>query len=173
MLDGETTVTDITIKDFYYNSTNNTGYAFRFRSGAKVTSRSPYIMNVTVITQGTSITTPTASSTFGVNAQETNPRGITFNNDGTKMFIVGTTGADVNEYTLSTGFDLSSTVTFVDSFSVSAKESGPTAVKFNTDGTKMFITGVSSSNVHEYALSTGFDVSTASFTQTLLSLIHI
>ena len=171
LLDGETTVTDITIKDFYYNSTDNTGYAFRFRSGAKVTSRSPYIMNVTVITQGTSITTPTASSTFGVNAQETNPRGITFNNDGTKMFIVGTTGADVNEYTLSTGFDLSSTVTFVDSFSVSAKEGGPTAVKFNTDGTKMFITGVSSSNVHEYALSTGFDVSTASFTQTLVTTV--
>jgi len=171
LLDGETTVTDLTIKDFYYNSTDNTGYAFRFRSGAKVTSRSPYIMNVTVITQGTSITTPTASSTFGVNAQETNPRGITFNNDGTKMFIVGTTGADVNEYTLSTGFDLSSTVTFVDSFSVSAKESGPTAVKFNTDGTKMFITGVSSSNVHEYALSTGFDVSTASFTQTLVTTV--
>ena len=28
------------------------------------------------------------------------PRGITFNNDGTKMFIVGTTGDDVNEYTV-------------------------------------------------------------------------
>ena len=38
------------------------------------------------------------------------------------MFVVGTTGDDVNEYTLSTGFDLSSTVTFVDSFSVSSKE---------------------------------------------------
>ena len=170
LLDGETTVTDITIKDFYHNSTNNTGYAFRFRSGAKVTSRSPYIMNCTVITKGTPVTV-TAGSTFSVLTQETNPRGITFNNDGTKMFIVGTTGADVNEYTLSTGFDLSSTVTFVDSFSVSAKESGPTAVKFNTDGTKMFITGVSSSNVHEYALSTGFDVSTASFTQTLVTTV--
>ena len=170
LLDGETTVTDVTIKDFYHNSTNNTGYAFRFRSGAKVTSRSPYIMNCTVITKGTPVTV-TAGSTFSVLTQETNPRGITFNNDGTKMFILGTTGADVNEYTLSTGFDLSSTVTFVDSFSVSAKESGPTAVKFNTDGTKMFITGVSSSNVHEYALSTGFDVSTASFTQTLVTTV--
>ena len=170
LLDGETTVTDITIKDFYHNSTNNTGYAFRFRSGAKVTSRSPYIMNCTVITKGRPITV-TASSTFSVTTQENQPRGITFNNDGTKMFIVGTDGADVNEYTLSTGFDLSSTVTFVDSFSVSAKESGPTAVKFNTDGTKMFITGVSSSNVHEYALSTGFDVSTASFTQTLVTTV--
>ena len=45
-------------------------------------------------------------------------RGITFNNDGTKMFIVGTTGDDVNEYTVLTGFDPTSTVTFVDSFAV-------------------------------------------------------
>lgn len=52
LLDGETTITDLTIKDFYHNSSDNTGYAFRFRSGAKVTSRSPYIMNVTVITKG-------------------------------------------------------------------------------------------------------------------------
>ena len=44
LLDGETTVTDITIKDFYYNSTDNTGYAFRFRSGAKVTPK-PVIHN--------------------------------------------------------------------------------------------------------------------------------
>ena len=113
----------------------------------------------------------TAGATYSVNAQENQPRGITFNTDGTKMFIVGTSGDDVNEYTLSVGFDLTSTVTFVDSFSVNAQETGPTAVKFNTDGTKMFITGVSSSNVHEYALSTGFDVSTASFTQTLVTTV--
>ena len=86
-----------------------------------------------------------------------NPRGIGYpNNDGTKMFIVGTTGDDVNEYTLSTGFDMSSTVTFVDSYSVSSKEANPTAVKkTNADGTKMFITGVASNNIHEYALATG------------------
>ena len=81
------------------------------------------------------------------------------------MFIVGTTGDDVNEYTVSTGFDLSSTVTFVDSYTVTECPN-PTAVKFNADGTKMFDTGVGNSNVHEYALSTGFDVSTAGFTQT-------
>ena len=116
------------------------------------------------------ITKVTGSTNF-VRNEETNPRGITFNNDGTKMFIVGTTGDDVNEYTLSTGFDLTSTVTFVDSYSVSSKEANPTAVKFNADGTKMFITGVASNNIHEYALSTGFDVSTASFTQTLVTSV--
>jgi len=52
LLNGETTVQNLTVKDFYYNSINNTGYAFRFASGMKVTTRSPYIQNVSVITQG-------------------------------------------------------------------------------------------------------------------------
>ena len=52
-LNGETTITNITIKDFYYDSGNDTGYAFRFAPGAVISTRSPYIQNVTVITQGT------------------------------------------------------------------------------------------------------------------------
>ena len=115
--------------------------------------------------------TVTVGATYNVNAQEADPSGITFNNDGTKMFIVGPSGDDVNEYTLSTGFDIESTITFVDSFSVSSQEIKPTAVKFNADGTKMFITGTQHSNVHEYALTTGFDVSTASFTQTKVTTV--
>mgnify|MGYP001173182343 CR=1 FL=1 len=169
LLTGETTVSNVTLMDYFYNSSNDTGYGFRFANNAITSTRSPYIQNVSVITKGTPISV-TASTTLSVNAQETNPRGITFNNDGTKMFIVGTTGDDVNEYTVSTGFDLSSTVTFVDSFAVTQCPN-PTAVKFNTDGTKMFVTGVGNNNVHEYALSTGFDVSTASFTQTLVTTV--
>jgi hypothetical protein len=46
LLNGETTVSNLTVKDFY------TGYAFSFASGFTVTSRSPYVQNVTVITTG-------------------------------------------------------------------------------------------------------------------------
>ncbi len=35
------------------------------------------------------------------------------------MFVLGVTGDDVNVYTLSTGFDLTSTVTFVNSYDLS------------------------------------------------------
>jgi len=55
-MNGETTVSDLTIKDFYYDSINDKGYAFRFAPGFTVTSRSPYVQNVTVITQGTTTT---------------------------------------------------------------------------------------------------------------------
>jgi hypothetical protein len=53
LINGETTVSDLTVADFYYNSTNNTGYAFKFANNFTVTSRSPYIQNVSVITQET------------------------------------------------------------------------------------------------------------------------
>ena len=56
-----------------------------------------------------------------LHAQETSPMGLAFNNDGTKMFVSGNTGDDVNEYTLTTGFDVS-TASFVDAFSVSSQE---------------------------------------------------
>ena len=51
-LNDSSTVTELTIKDYYYNSSNNTGYAFRFAPGAVITNRSPYIQNITAITQG-------------------------------------------------------------------------------------------------------------------------
>lgn len=56
LLDGETGVENLTIKNFYYDSGTNKGHAFRFKSGGTVTSRSPYVRNVTVITQGSVIT---------------------------------------------------------------------------------------------------------------------
>ncbi len=55
-LNGETTVSNLTIKDFYYDSINDTGYAFRFAPGMTVTTRSPYVQNVSVITHGTTTT---------------------------------------------------------------------------------------------------------------------
>ncbi len=50
LLNGETTVENLTVKNFYYNSASNTGYAFRFADNCLVTTRSPYIRNITVIT---------------------------------------------------------------------------------------------------------------------------
>jgi len=43
LLNGETTVGNLTIRRMYYDSINDTGYAFRFAPQAKITTRSPYI----------------------------------------------------------------------------------------------------------------------------------
>ncbi|MDA7443756.1 hypothetical protein N8775_05585, partial [Candidatus Pelagibacter ubique] len=62
-------------------------------------------INLLVITLFTSSAQATTSfvDSFSVAAQENSPTGIAFNDDGTKMFVTGTSGDDVNEYTLSTG----------------------------------------------------------------------
>ena len=94
---------------------------------------------------------------FDVSNEETAPAGLAFNNDGTKMFVLGRSGRDVTEYTLTTGFDVSS-ASVVDSFSVRTEEDDPAGLAFNNDGTKMFVAGIDEDKVHEYTLTTGFDV---------------
>lgn len=53
LLNGECTIEDITIMDFHFDALNNKGYAFRFAPNMTVTTRSPYVRNVSVITSGT------------------------------------------------------------------------------------------------------------------------
>ena len=114
------------------------------------------------LSPGFDVSTATFIDGFSVRSEDLIPSGLAFNNDGTKMFVVGQQDDDVNEYTLSTGFDVS-TASFVDAFDVSNEESSPLDLKFNHNGTRMFVTGYNGKDVNEYTLSTGFDVSTASF----------
>ena len=97
-------------------------------------------------------------------APEKFPTGLSFNNNGTKMYIVGTQSDDVQEFTLTTAFDISTrTYDGDDSYDLDDKEVAPTSVKFNNDGTKMYMLGFSQ-DIHEYSLP-AFDVSEASFEQ--------
>jgi len=101
---------------------------------------------------------------FSVSAQDTVPQGVFFKPDGTKMYVVGDSGNDVNEYDLSTAWDVSS-ASFLQNFSVSAQETGPTDIFFKPDGTKMYVVGNSGDDVNEYDLSTAWDISSASYLQ--------
>ena len=99
--------------------------------------------------------------------EETGMNAIQFNDDGTKFFTSGYSGDDFNEYTLSTAYDLS-TRTFVDAYDWSAKvgSSGAHGFDFKPDGTEVYTCTYGDSNVHQFTLSTAFDVSTSSFTRT-------
>jgi len=119
-------------------------------------------VNEYTLTTGFDVSSASFVDSFNVNSQDSDPRGLAFNNDGTKMFVVGARGYDINEYNLFTGFDLSSAY-FVDSFDVYNQEKFPQSLTFNNDGTKMFVIGSAGGEVHEYTLTTGFDVSSASF----------
>jgi len=113
---------------------------------------------------GWDLSTAFYTTSFSVAAYETSPRGIFLKPDGTKMYVVGSTGDDVNEFTLSTPY-LVSTATYVQRFSVSAQDINPSGIFFKPDGSKMYITGPSSDKISEYDLSTAWDISTASYLQ--------
>ena len=104
-----------------------------------------------------------ASKSFSVASQDSGPSGVAFNTDGTSMFISGTGNDTVYQYTLSTGFDVSTASYASKSFSVASQDSAPVDLAFNTNGTSMFIVGFTNDTVYQYTLSTGFDVSTASY----------
>jgi DNA-binding beta-propeller fold protein YncE len=110
------------------------------------------------------ISTASFTQDFSVGTQEANPQGLFFKPDGTKMYVCGFSGDDVNEYSLSTAWDIS-TASYVQVFSVSAQETQPEGVFFKPDGTKMYIVGETGNDINEYSLSTAWDISTASYVQ--------
>ena len=58
LLNGDTTVSFLTVANFFYDSVHNTGYAFRFATNFKSIAKSPYVYHVDVITRG-SVVSPT------------------------------------------------------------------------------------------------------------------
>jgi DNA-binding beta-propeller fold protein YncE len=99
-----------------------------------------------------------------ISLEESNPQGLFFKPDGTKLYITGTSGDDINEYNLSTPWDIS-TLSFLQLFSVAAQETLPGGLFFKPDGTKVYVIGQTGRAVYEYNLSTPWNISTASFLQ--------
>jgi len=88
------------------------------------------------------------------------PYGFRWNNDGTKFFVVDYGLDSVIEYSASNAYDVTSgTITEGTNYSVSSYETNPFDVGFNADGTQMFVIGSTSDKIHEWTLSTGFDLS--------------
>ena len=102
-------------------------------------------------------------SAFDISGQDFIPAKVAFNTDGTKMFVLGASTDTVYQYSLTTGFDLGTASYDSVSFSVATEDSDAYGLAFNADGTKMFMSGGNNDSVFQYSLSTGFDLSTASY----------
>ena len=100
---------------------------------------------------------------FSVTSQEGNPSGIYLTADGTKFFITGSTFDTIFQYSMSTANDLSTASYSSKSFSYASEQQSPGTPYFNSTGTKFWILGNNPQTVHEYSLTTAFDVSTASY----------
>jgi hypothetical protein len=103
------------------------------------------------------------SASFAVGAQETAPTGIAFKADGTDCYIVGSSGDDITQYSLSTPWDIS-TATFVTQ-SINLVDTVPDDLFFRPDGLKVYVVGSTNDAVREYDLGIAWDISTLSFVQ--------
>jgi hypothetical protein len=97
------------------------------------------------------VSTATFLQSFSVSGQETVPNGLSFTGDGSRMFVIGSTGDDVNQYNLTTPWDIS-TSAFVNVFSVSGQDTFPTGIYIKPDGTKMYIMGSTNDAVYQYTV---------------------
>ena len=108
-------------------------------------------------TQGTSAWSGfTKTDDFSLASYETQPRACTLSADGTYFYVVGDQGHSVDQFTMSTPYDL----TTISHTRVQALgTSNPRGIYFKEDGTKMFVSYYGGT-IKRYSLSTAWDVST-------------
>jgi hypothetical protein len=101
---------------------------------------------------------------------DTAPTDVKFHPEGHTMYIVGTVRDRVYQYSLSKAWDVSTAIYASKTVLVSSQESAPQALEFGDNGSKMYILGSNSDRIHQYTLSTPWDVSTATYASKFLSV---
>ena len=98
---------------------------------------------------------------LNVNAQESSPTDIKFNNDGTKLYVMGVIGDDINMYDLSVAYDVT-TATFNTATSIVVADTNPYGFYFKPDGTKVYVVGQSNDRVTQFTVTNAWDISSLS-----------
>ena len=101
----------------------------------------------------------------GLRAIQAFSQGMTFSFDGSRMFLSGNKDTnDVQEFLLSTPFDLSDTITYTGKYDASDQIDRISGIAFSSDGMKMFLTDwrslASTRGMYEYDLTCPFGVIT-------------
>ena len=104
------------------------------------------------------ITTASHTTAYSLASQDTAPQGLYFSPNGQNMFVAGNSTDSILHYTLSTGWDLSSTINYEGNFSVSSQATLPTGVTFGDSGTKMYVVGRTNDSIHQYNLSSAYTI---------------
>ena len=100
--------------------------------------------------------------TFSIASQETAPTDIAFSSDGTKMYTLGDGSNGIDEWALSTAWDVT-TASWTAFTSTSSQDTTPTSFFFKPDGTRLWVLGDTNDRIYEYDLSTAWDTTTLTY----------
>jgi len=96
------------------------------------------------------VSTSTYVKQFSVSAQETTPTGLAFNAAGTRMYVVGSTGDDINEYRLSTAYDVATAVFYDRVYVAAAGETSPSGIYLSTNDSSAYVCGTAVDTVQKF-----------------------
>lgn len=80
-----------------------------------------------------------AAAVLNVGSQESAPTSFDFNSDGTKCFVLGTSGDRIRQYSLTAPWSINAGSYDSVFYDVSAQASTPECFRFNNDGSKFFV----------------------------------
>ena len=103
------------------------------------------------------------SVSLSISSEETFPTDLAVSSDGTKFYILGAAGYTIDQYNLTTAWDLSTGSYANKTFSTQSQASSPNGLSFKSDGTKVYVADTNNDAIYQYALSTAWDISTASY----------
>jgi sugar lactone lactonase YvrE len=127
---------------------------------ALVTASDQYVEDNPLSGTAFDITSSEFSLDTSISTQDSSPQGIAWNNDGSRLYEVGTGGGgDIYEYTVSAPFDINS-ASF--STSINSQFQGPLGIAWNNDGSRLYEVDEFNEEIYQYNVSTPFDISSAS-----------
>lgn len=97
------------------------------------------------------VSTATYTQAFSVSSLETVPNSVVLTNDGTRMFVCGQSGDDVNVFDLSTPWNVTTAV-YTGVVSVATQENAPNGIYVKPDGSKLYAVGSTNDTVYQYSV---------------------
>lgn len=110
-----------------------------------------------------------ASTSLSGNTK-TNPTGLVISSDGHKLMAVYRGGDAINQFGMSTPFDVSTATYDSISFAIGTEDTSPEDIALDPSGTMVFILGGTGNLVHQYSLTNSHDLSTISYDSVTLDV---
>jgi len=112
-----------------------------------------------------------SSTTFdsAISVGTTTTNDLSFSEDGSKLYTIGSGNDRIYQYNLSTNWNLAS-ASLYGSYSVSAIDSNPRGLCLSLDGLYAYFLGRTNNRIYRLELSTANDITTASYSSNFIAL---